>query len=61
MLESGTGSGSMSHSLARAVHPSGHLYTFEYHEERSKIAAEEFENNGKHLLNSIPLVIYPLN
>lgn len=46
VLESGTGSGSMSHSLARAVHPSGHLYTFEYHEERSKIAGEEFKNNG---------------
>lgn len=46
VLESGTGSGSMSHSLARAVYPSGHLFTYEYHEERSRLAREEFAANG---------------
>jgi len=42
VLESGTGSGSFSHSLIRSVAPMGHLYTFEYHLERFKIAKQEF-------------------
>ncbi|KAL6631225.1 tRNA methyltransferase complex GCD14 subunit-domain-containing protein [Neocallimastix sp. 'constans'] len=29
-------SGSFSHSIARSIFPIGHLYTFEFHEERSK-------------------------
>ncbi|ORY48914.1 tRNA methyltransferase complex GCD14 subunit [Rhizoclosmatium globosum] len=34
VIESGTGSGSFSHSIARTIAPTGTLHTFEYHEER---------------------------
>ena len=46
VLESGTGSGSLTHSLARAVAPTGHVHTFEYHEERANVAREEFCDHG---------------
>lgn len=43
VLETGTGSGSLTHSLARSVMPNGHVHTFDFHEVRSKQAAEEFK------------------
>lgn len=46
VLEAGTGSGSMSHCLIRSIAPTGHLYTFDFHEQRSILAKEEFINHG---------------
>ena len=46
VIESGTGSGSFSHSIFRSLLPNGHLYTFEFHPERAKLAVEEFEKHG---------------
>lgn len=41
----GTGSGSLTHSLARAVVPSGHVYTFDFHALRAQEAAAEFKKH----------------
>ncbi|CAG9769456.1 unnamed protein product [Ceutorhynchus assimilis] len=46
VVESGTGSGSLSHAFIRAVKPHGHLYTFDFHEVRSEIARQEFDDHG---------------
>ncbi|KAF9204018.1 tRNA (adenine-N(1)-)-methyltransferase catalytic subunit trm61 [Podila verticillata] len=46
MIESGTGSGSFSHSIVRTIASTGHLYTFEYHQERVNAAKKEFEEHG---------------
>ncbi|KAK4336675.1 hypothetical protein RND71_043977 [Anisodus tanguticus] len=45
VIEAGTGSGSLSHSIIRTVFPTGHLYTFDFHEERVKLANEEFKEH----------------
>ncbi|KAE8742838.1 hypothetical protein FOCC_FOCC011576, partial [Frankliniella occidentalis] len=42
----GTGSGSLSHALIRAIKPNGHLYTFDFHEQRADVARNEFESHG---------------
>lgn len=46
VLECGTGSGSLTHSLARSVAPNGTVYTFEFHAGRAARAKEEFERHG---------------
>ncbi|KAJ1532303.1 hypothetical protein ONE63_000911 [Megalurothrips usitatus] len=46
VIESGTGSGSLSHALIRAIKPSGHLYTFDFHEHRASVARSEFQSHG---------------
>ncbi|KAJ8956499.1 hypothetical protein NQ318_019217 [Aromia moschata] len=46
VVESGTGSGSLSHGLIRAIKPHGHLYTFDFHKTRAETAQEEFKDHG---------------
>ncbi|XP_012285330.1 tRNA (adenine(58)-N(1))-methyltransferase catalytic subunit TRMT61A [Orussus abietinus] len=46
VIESGTGSGSLSHSLIRTIRPTGHLYTFDFHEQRVSLAQDEFRRHG---------------
>lgn len=43
VLESGTGSGSLTHALARAIAPIGHVHTFDFHKQRATDAAAEFD------------------
>uniref|UniRef100_A0A336LJD7 tRNA (adenine(58)-N(1))-methyltransferase n=1 Tax=Culicoides sonorensis TaxID=179676 RepID=A0A336LJD7_CULSO len=45
VIESGTGSGSLSHAILRAIKPYGHLHTFDFHEVRSQQARDEFQNH----------------
>ena len=46
VVESGTGSGAMTHNLARSAGCTGQIYTFEYHELRAQTAQKEFEEHG---------------
>lgn len=46
VVESGTGSGSLSVALAKAVMEEGHLFTFEFNLMRAKKAKEEFSDLG---------------
>lgn len=47
VVESGTGSGSLSHAFLRTIAPNGHLHTFEFHPERARAAGDEFTAHGK--------------
>ncbi len=46
VVEAGTGSGSLSHAITRTIAPDGHLYTFDFHEQRAALAKEEFDEHG---------------
>ena len=46
VIESGTGSGAMSHGILRTIAPHGHLYTYEFNGHRAETAREEFEKHG---------------
>ncbi|KAL3874969.1 hypothetical protein ACJMK2_037915 [Sinanodonta woodiana] len=46
VVESGTGSGSLSHAIIRSIMPIGHLYTFEFHSQRAALAEQEFQIHG---------------
>ncbi len=58
VIESGTGSGSLSHSFIRTVAPHGHLHTFDFHKERVELAKEEFKSHGVDHLVTAKLVSY---
>merc|ERR1711962_1488602 len=45
VVESGTGSGSLSHAMIRTIKPNGHLYTFDFHQSRVEQAREEFDRH----------------
>ena len=46
MVESGTGSGSLSTSIIRSIMPSGHLFTYEFNQVRSEKARDDFTRLG---------------
>jgi tRNA (adenine57-N1/adenine58-N1)-methyltransferase len=41
----GTGSGSLSHAIIRTIAPNGHLYTFDFHEQRVEKIKQEFKEH----------------
>eukprot|EP00978_Attheya_sp_CCMP212_P003170 scaffold6574_cov28-Attheya_sp.AAC.1 len=51
VCESGTGSGAMSHVLARCIAPHGQLHTYEFNQDRAESARAEFKlNQVQHLV-----------
>jgi tRNA (adenine57-N1/adenine58-N1)-methyltransferase len=46
VLEAGTGSGSLTHALARAVAPHGRVASFEFHPARAAEATDELKRHG---------------
>ncbi|GMM51922.1 tRNA 1-methyladenosine methyltransferase subunit [Starmerella bacillaris] len=45
VVEAGTGSGALTHALARAVGTDGTIFTYEYHEDRHMQAVKEFKDH----------------
>ncbi|THU97109.1 tRNA methyltransferase complex GCD14 subunit [Dendrothele bispora CBS 962.96] len=46
VVEAGTGSGSFSHSTLRTIGPTGHLFSYEFHQNRLNKAKTEFAEHG---------------
>ncbi|KAL9711325.1 tRNA (adenine-N(1)-)-methyltransferase catalytic subunit trm61 [Leucoagaricus gongylophorus] len=46
VIEAGTGSGSFTHSVARSIGSSGHLWSYEFHEVRANKAREELARHA---------------
>jgi len=46
VVESGTGTGSLSTSMVKNIFPTGHLYTFEFNLQRKEKAAQDFIKLG---------------
>jgi tRNA (adenine57-N1/adenine58-N1)-methyltransferase len=46
VVESGTGSGSLSNALIKAILPTGHLFTYEFNENRANGARTDFGKLG---------------
>ncbi|XP_046397178.1 tRNA (adenine(58)-N(1))-methyltransferase catalytic subunit TRMT61A [Ischnura elegans] len=46
VIESGTGSGSLTHALDRCVSPGGRIFSFDFHPLRVETARSEFEEHG---------------
>ncbi len=46
VVESGTGSGSLSVSIMKAIAPTGHLYTYEFNQDRVGKAKSDFDRLG---------------
>ena len=46
VVESGTGSGSLSTSIIRTIFPSGHLFTYEFNAVRAEKARNDFNKLG---------------
>ncbi|XP_015790446.1 tRNA (adenine(58)-N(1))-methyltransferase catalytic subunit TRMT61A-like [Tetranychus urticae] len=46
VIESGTGSGSLSHAIIRTIAPDGFLHTFDFHLARANEARKEFDDHG---------------
>lgn len=55
IIESGTGSASFTHSLARTVSTKGHVYTYEFHEHRFHEAKKEL---SEHSLDNIVTITH---
>lgn len=58
MVESGTGSGSLSTSIIRSILPTGHLFTYEFNQVRSEKAREEFQRLGFNEPNDLVTVTH---
>lgn len=46
VVEAGTGSGSLTHSIARTIAPHGRLFSFDFHQERVELARQQFADHG---------------